>query len=100
MNDDAGLIVVEEHFAISLSAALSSQHVQHVVPHFRSECVVDVKSPSDEVQKPCPTLAVRIESVSDVKGVGNLPFLIVESQALQAGNDVMRGAKLFQALIG
>lgn len=52
------------------------------------------------MQKTCPVLAVRIERVSDVKGVGDLAFLVVESQALQAGNDIMRGAKLFQALIG
>lgn len=51
------------------------------------------------MQKICATLAVRIESVSDVKGVWDLPLLIVESQALQAGNDVIRGAKLFHAFI-
>lgn len=90
MNDDAGLIMVEEHFAISLSAAHSSQQIQHVISQLRVERLVNVKSPSDDMQNFSPTLAVRIESVSDVKGVWNLVFLVVEPEALQAGNDVIR----------
>lgn len=91
--------MVEEHSAVSLSAALTSQQVQHARPDFWGERLVDVMPPSDELQKTCPRLAVGIERVCDVKGVGDLAFLIAESQALQAGNDLKRRAKLFDALI-
>lgn len=77
MNDDAGHIMVEEHFAIFLSAALGSQQVQYAVRHLRSQWIVDVKSPGDEMQKTCPSLAVRVEGVSDVEGVGDLVLLIL-----------------------
>lgn len=60
---------------------------------------MDVKSSSDKMQETCPSLAVRIKGVRDVEGVEDLVFLKLVSKALQAGSDIMGGAKLSQAFI-
>lgn len=100
MNNETGLIVVEDHSAVSLSAALSSQQVQHARPDFWGEQLVDFLPACDEAQKTCPRLAVGIETVGDVERVGDLAFLIAQSQALQAGNDPRIHVKIFDELIG
>lgn len=93
MNEYAAEITVVHDPAVFYSAALVPEKIQDARSHRRAEPLVEVFF-RQYAQQTFPTLAVWIEALGDVHGVGNDALLVRETQVLQAGDDVSRRAVL------
>lgn len=94
MNEQAAQVTVEEDLAVFFDAALLSEKVQYACSDVRGEGLVEVISRRHEVQQTLPSLAARVEALGDVEGVSGHVLFILETEALQGGDDLCRGAVL------
>lgn len=87
INNNAGQVTVVEYSAVLFSAALLSEKPQHGLPDLRHEGLLEVFRSCHETQHALSTLAARVETLSNVSGVGDKVLLIPEAEAPQAGNN-------------
>lgn len=90
MNKYAAQVTVEEHLAIFFNAALVSEKVENSCSDLWGEGLVEVVFRCQEIQEAPSGLAAWVEAVCDVEGVGNAVLLILQTLALQVGNDLGR----------
>lgn len=94
MNQYAAQTAVEEQPATFVSAALVSEEVQHACSDLRGEGLVEVIFGCHEAQHALSGGAARIEALGDVKGVVDGVLLVLQAQALHAGDHLPRRAVL------
>lgn len=94
MNKNAFKSTVEQHFAIFFSAALVPEKVQHACSDLWGEGLLEVIFGCQEIQQTLSKLAARSEALSDVEGVGNGVFIVFQTKAFQAGNNLSARAIL------
>lgn len=93
MNEYAAKTTVVDDPAVFYSAALVPEKIQDARSRLWAEPLVEVFF-RQYAQQTFPTLAVWIEALGDVHGVGNDALFIRQTQILQAGDDVSRRAVL------
>lgn len=87
INNNAGQVTVVEYSAVLFSAALLSEKPQHGLPDLWYEGLLEMFSACHETQHALSTLAARVETLSNVSGVGDEVLFITEAEAPQAGDN-------------
>lgn len=78
MNDDAAQITAEDDPAVRHDAVVPEK-IQHTRSHLWAEPLVQVLF-RQHGQQPFASLAVRVEALADIHGVGDAVLLVPEAQ--------------------